>query len=257
LPKADIYLTGSDQVWNFKWNEGFDYHYFFKGIKGDKVALSSSIGQQSLTPEEQEILKRELKEYKKISVREAQAVKLLSEIGINSCQLIDPTLMLDKEDWKKYVKPLKYSFKYLLVYLPYNIVDKNKIFSFAKNIAKKKGLKVVTFSWWSFSKEKDADITIFNASPGDFLSLMYHSEYVVTNSFHGTAFSINLNKQFSVYEPSMFSSRILSLLSLVNLQDRLVNEKKELDDEVSIDYTLVNQILIKERERVFEFINNL
>jgi hypothetical protein len=97
LPKADIYLTGSDQVWNFKWNEGFDSHYFFQGRNGKKVAYAASIGMESLNKQEQEILKKELNSYDKIAVRESQAVKLLDEIGIDSIQVIDPTLMLNRD----------------------------------------------------------------------------------------------------------------------------------------------------------------
>ena len=100
LPPADIYMTGSDQVWNFKWNEGFDYHYFFTGIEGKKVSFSSSIGLHELSEEQKDILKNELADYFCISVREDLAVTQLKEVGIHAIQLIDPTLMLSKEEGK-------------------------------------------------------------------------------------------------------------------------------------------------------------
>lgn len=257
LPKADIYMTGSDQVWNFKWNEGFDGHYFFQGIEGKKVAYASSIGMESLTQQEKKNLKGELKSYKKIAVREVQAVKLLDDIGISSVQVIDPTLMLNREQWKSFVEKRIIKDSYILVYTPYNIKDKEQIYKTIRSIASTKGLQVVTFSWDYFG-ERLADKTVYYASPGDFLSLMYYADYVVTNSFHGTAFSVNLNKQFWVYAPSMFSSRVSSFIRLLGLDNRMIDgdiAENAIDD--NINYEKVNQILDIERTRAMSFLKDL
>ena len=256
LPAADVYLTGSDQVWNFKWNEGFDSHYFFHGIYGKKVAYAASIGMESLAQSEKIFLKQELDNYEK-AVREAQAVKLLREIGFDPIQVIDPTLMLNREQWKSFIEKRIVKKQYLLVYTPYNIKDKDQIFKTVRLIAKAKGLQVVTFSW-DFWGEKLADKTIFYASPGDFLSLVYYADYVVTNSFHGTAFSINLNKQFWVYAPSMFSSRVSSIIQLLELDNRMIDgdiTSEAIDDR--IDYEQVNHKLDIERARAMSFLKDL
>ena len=256
LPKADVYLTGSDQVWNFKWNEGFDGHYFFHGIQGEKVAYAASIGMEVLTKPEQDLLKQELSNYEKIAVREAQAVKLLKEIGFDSIQVIDPTLMLNCEQWKAFIEKRIVKKPYILVYTPYNIKDKEQIYKTVRSIANAKGLQVVAFSW-DYWGEKMADKTIFYASPDDFLSLMYYADYVVTNSFHGTAFSINLNKQFWVYAPSMFSSRVSSIIRLLGLDNRMIDGEitaEAIDD--NIDYVKVNQKLDIERARAMSFLKD-
>lgn len=255
IPVADIYMTGSDQVWNFIHNEGYDYHYFFEGIKGKKIAYASSIGMSSLKPEEEAILKSRLSEYDKISVRESNAVGLLHEMGIASEQLLDPTLMLNKCQWEKFISSPIVSGPYVLVYHPYNIVDLDAIYEVARKIAKKKTLKVISFLWWERHPLTKADITIFNASPGEFLSLMYNAEYVVTNSFHGTAFSINLNKQFWVLSPSRFASRITSLIDLVGLQGRMISSglsEEEIDND--INYEEINIILNRERTKAMDFL---
>lgn len=257
LPKVDVYITGSDQVWNFKWNEGFDGHYFFQGIHGRKIAYAASIGMDSLTDLEQDMLKQELDNYEKISVREAKAVKLLSEIGFDSIQVIDPTLMLNCQQWRAYIKKRIVKIPYILVYTPYNIKDKEQIYKTVRSVANAKGLQVVTFSW-DYWGERLADKTIFYASPGEFLSLMYYADYVVTNSFHGTAFSINLNKQFWVYAPSMFSSRVSSIIRLLGLDNRMVDgyiTTEAIDD--NIDYDKVNQKLDVERARAMSFLKDL
>lgn len=256
-PKADVYMTGSDQVWNIKHNEGLDTHYFFEGIVGKKVSFASSIGYLDIGEKNREEYKRFLSEYSVLSVREDSAVALLHELGLNAERLLDPIFMLDKEEWIGFVSKNKsIDEPYILIYTPYNTVDKSVIFNHARFIAKKEGLKIVTFSW-TYYKDKDADKTIRFASPGDFLNLIMGAEYVITNSFHGTAFSINLNKKFWVFLPSGFSSRITSVLSKFGLAERLVEEYKVSDNwdyNKSIDYKAVNLVLKKERENSFAFL---
>lgn len=254
-PQADIYVTGSDQVWNSTHNEGIDSHYFFAGIEGRKLAYASSIGKNSLSYEDKNAFKHYLPEYIGISVRENSAVRQLEELGFNSVQLVDPTFMLTKDDWKEYSSGRLVSYPYLLVYIPYNIKDKSVIYETARKIASKRGLKVVTFSWNSRT-DPLADVTIKYASPGDFVSYMLYADVVITNSFHGTAFSINLNKDFWVYMPTAFSTRIESLLELCELKGRLLDDVIQDDWENKwIDYNVVNPILEIKRNETIDFLS--
>lgn len=253
-PSADIYVTGSDQVWNSKHNQGFDSRYFFVGIEGRKISLSSSIGRTDIDEKEKILFYKYLSEYSDISVREDSAVQLLKGIGIESIQLIDPTLLLNKTEWSKYMSPRIIKESYLLLYIPYNIADKQIIIESAKVIAESKKLKIVTFSW-TIINESYADKTIKFANPGDFLSLFYFADYVITNSFHGTAFSINLNKQFWVFQPSAFSTRIESVLNLTGLKKRMITEELTDNDMALIDYQKVNAILDVERQKSIDFLN--
>lgn len=253
-PKADVYLTGSDQVWNFKHNEGIDSHYFFEGITGKKVAFASSIGMTELPQDYKEYMVRALRSYKTLSVRESSAVTILSELGIKSEQLIDPTLMIDKTIWPQYASKRLVKDPYIFVYLPYNVSNKGMVYSTVRKISDRRRLKIVTFSW-DYRKDKMADKTITFADPGDILSLFIYADYVVTNSFHGTAFSINLNKQFWVYMPSHFSTRLLSLIELCGLYDRMLDgEIEENAINTTIDFTNANRVLEKEREKAKSFI---
>ena len=224
LPKADIYVTGSDQVWNSIHNEGLDKHYYFDGFpKGTiKIAYSSSIGRESLDEQEYKEVKRMLGTYKAISVREASAKSLIESMGYEATHLLDPTFMLDRESWRKYMSPRKIKQPYVLVYLPYNIHDKNLIYQTVRKLAADKNIRVVTFSW-GIRQDRFADKTIFFANPGDFLSLMYHADYVVTNSFHGSLLQ---------------SDEVLS------------------DDKMArhIDYAPVNSILNAERQKAYDFL---
>ena len=249
-PDADVYITGSDQVWNSIHNEGFDGHYFFEGISKEKkrIAFSASIGREELNSNELDEFKKHLQDYSAISVRESSAVILLDKINIHAEHLLDPTLLLNKQQWKPFESTRKIKEPYLVVYTPYNIIDEALIYRTARNIATRQGLKIVTFSM-NFKSNPFADKTVRYANPGDFLSLMDHADFVITNSFHGTAFAINLNKQFIVYPPSDFSTRIVSILKLTGLTDRLVNEEIIPGQLPTIDYEPVNKILDTEREK--------
>lgn len=253
-PHADVYLTGSDQVWNSHHNQGLNKRYYFEGIKGKKVAYASSFGVEELPEDEYIEVKRMLASYSAISVREDSAKKLVNSMGYDAEHLIDPTFMLNKEDWKAYASARIVKEPYLLMYTPYNVVDKQLLYKSARKIAKEKGLKVVTFSWTLMS-ERLADKTIKFASPGDFLSLMLNADYVITNSFHGTAFSINLNKQFLVYMPSGFGTRIKSILTQFKLDSRLMGgSETELPYNDIINYNETNKILDLEREKSMNYL---
>ncbi|WP_294593310.1 polysaccharide pyruvyl transferase family protein [uncultured Bacteroides sp.] len=257
-PQANFYITGSDQVWNSKHNEGLDKRYYFDSFPQGttKIAYASSIGREALEIDEYEEIKKMLATYKAISVREASAKKIIEKMGYEVTHLLDPTFMLDKEAWTHYMSERIINVAYLLVYLPYNIHDKRTIYQSVRKVAEKNKLKVVAFSW-HIIPEKYADKTIYFANPGDFLSLVNYADYVVTNSFHGTAFSVNLNKQFIVYLPTGFGTRIKSILGLCHLENRLLQSSEVIADEMMnswINYAPINMILNKEREKAHAFL---
>lgn len=255
-PKADYYITGSDQVWNSKHNEGFNERYYFATLPKDsiKISFASSIGSAKIDDDELKKMKEYLRDYKAISVREASAKEVVESIGLKAEHLLDPTFMINKEGWSNYMSKRLVKEKYLLIYIPYSIVSSSEIYKLARQIAKANNLKIVTFSW-NWMNKPQADKTIKFASPGDFLSLMYYADYVITNSFHGTAFSINLNKQFSVFMPAAFGTRINSIIELCGLQQRIVTDNYSLSNvEQIINYDKVNKILDIEREKSLNYL---
>lgn len=254
-PPADYYITGSDQVWNITHNQGVDTHYFWEGILGVKISFASSIGNESLTVEEKAAFKKYLPNYKAISVREESARNCLQDLGFKAEQLLDPTFMLDLSAWKKFASRRLVEESYICVYLPYNVADKDLIYKSIRKISERKNLKVVTFSF-THRKDKYADRSFCNVNPSDFLSLMLNADIVMTNSFHGLAFSINLNKQFFAYMPSGFKTRLTSILKLCGLEDRALSSEIS-DDAIDriIDYAPVNAILERERQKALDFLN--
>lgn len=256
-PKADLYITGSDQVWNSIHNEGFNDRYLFAGVHGAKIAFASSFGVEKLPQEEFELFKRYLNDYQAISVREKSAQHLVEQMGYKAQHILDPTFLIPKDEWRQYMSRRLIREPYLLLYLPYNISNINEILSLAKNIARQKSLRIITFSW-NISTKQYADKTVRFANPGDFLSLMNYADFVITNSFHGTAFAINLNKQFRVFMPSGFGTRIISILELCGIRDKVLvtNSTNTQDIEDEIDYNSVNVILDSERTKANNFIKD-
>lgn len=256
-PDADIYITGSDQVWNSQYNEGIDKGFFLEYAPDGKkcIAFVSSFGKQMLDCNEKERTKEYLKKYSTLSVREDSAKDILKDLGYSSECLIDPTLQIEKDDWKKIASPRLVKEKYLILMLLYN--EDNGATDYARRIADEKGLKLVKISW-ELKRPKKVDKLMTHRTPEDFLSLFANAEFVVTNSFHGLAFSINFNREFVVVPRKEFNSRIESLLHLTGLESRMAcSECDALEASRSaIDYDSVNDILKSERERAKKFIES-
>ena len=254
-PKADVYVTGSDQTWNSKYNEGVDRGFFldFLPDNAKRIAFVASFGKTKLEANEIPQTKKLLSMYEKISVREDSAVQIISDLGFEEpTHLIDPTLMLDKWEWVEIASPRLVKEPYLILMLLYN--EDNHATEYARKIADEKGLKLVKISW-EIKKPPMVDRLFTHRSPADFLSLFHHADFVVTNSFHGLAFSINLEKQFIVIPRNEFNSRIESLLKMTGLEKRLVSDETQLNGILEqIDYQPIRERLLAEKKRADEFI---
>lgn len=247
-PKADIYCTGSDQVWNSKWNNGIEKAYFLDFVpKGAKcISYSASFGKDKLDESEKAITKKMLAKYSYISLRERSALDILRDLGINNgVHVLDPTLMLNKKDWEELIDGPVIKEKYVLVY-QLNSGDK-RLDEYAKNFAKSKGLKLVRFTSAVHQCFKYGK-TFLGRNVEDFISCLMYAEYIITDSFHATAFSINMNKKFITVYPKEFSTRLESILQLTNLEYRHVEDFTDYSiGDTPINYNLVNSILDGER----------
>lgn len=254
-PRADLYVTGSDQTWNSAYNEGIDKGFFLQFVADGKkkISFSSSFGKSELDSEETALTKQYLTGYDALSVREDAAKKIIEGLGLSAECIIDPTLQLTKNEWLQMASKRLVKERYLILMLLYN--EDNCATQFARKIADEKGLKLVKLSW-DMKKPPLVDKLMTHRSPEDFLSLFYYADFVVTNSFHGTAFSINFEKEFLVVPRNEFNSRIESLLRLTNLESRLVINQERVCEAIGkpIDYVPVRQALNEERKKAEAFI---
>lgn len=257
--KADVYMTGSDQVWNSFYNQGIDRVFFLDFLPKDakRVAYAASFGKTELEEWEKDIIKALLSRYSAISVRESSALDILESIDIhNGVNVLDPTFLLSKSDWKERCPRLKAKEKYLLIYSVEP--EKQQIIQIAREIADRLDLKVYMVEW-GFKAYADVDKMICNIDPLKLMSYFLHADYVVASSFHGTAFSVNLNKPFISVSPKRFNTRAQSLLNLLGLSERLVTYASySLDKALAmIDYTSVNEILENERTRSMKYLRSV
>lgn len=255
IPQADVYFTGSDQVWNNTYVKEFDGVYFLSYAENKpKIALSASFGRKDFTKDELGWMMPWLKKYTAISVREKSGLELLKDADIPLKEhTLDPTLILRKEEWEKLISDVKHE-DYILVY---QLHGSSKAEDYAVKIGNEKKLKVLRIVTMLHQKSGKSNPVVL-PEVEEFLSLIYHAKYVVTDSFHGTAFSLNFNKNFIVCPPGKTGERIQSVLELTNLTERIATSEEDavsLSDK-TIDFTKCNQVFDEERDKAKRYVEN-
>ncbi len=259
IPVADIYCSGSDQVWNSDWNQQIDKTFFLDFLPNNakRISFSSSIGKSEIDENESKVIIPMLKKYSYITVREQSAVDLLKSYNIDAKLVLDPTLMLNKNEWIDFCSSEKIdiSGKYILVY---QLNSKFEEFNnYVKYISKKLNLPVIRVSVFSHQKIMFGKF-VHCPSVKAFLQYILNAEYVITDSFHCTAFSINLNKKFMSIYPPKFPTRLENILCKTNLLDRKITSINDCDKiDEDIDYKVVNNILEVERKKSLKTIKEM
>lgn len=255
-PTADMYCTGSDQVWNKditqKCKEVFYLTFLPEGAK--RISFSSSFGKAALSDGEKSETKQWLSKYAAISVREQSGLDILNNLGIlNSVWLLDPTLLLTKQDWMEMIPARSIKQDYVLIFQ----LIKNKEFDhYARAFAKQKGLKLIRIST-AYNHILKAGRLLYCPKVEEWLSLFCNAEYIITDSFHGTAFSINFNKKFVCVFPPHRTTRLESVLKLTGLTGRVLTDYDDFTiADKPIDYMRVNAILNAERKKADAFLIN-
>lgn len=252
-PAIDKIVVGSDQVWNFKCS-GKDHTFLldcFGGIK--KYSYAASFGVSWLPEEQVPVFKDNLSKIEKISIREKTGEKILNEqLGLESNVVLDPTLLLTKSEWKERMSINENGKKYILVYA---IQLSEPVKKIAMEMSKLYNVPIYNIS--QSAKDFWGDKCIKNAGPHEWIDLFLGASFVVTDSFHGTAFSVNFNKQFYAYANNEKKSRIVDLLQTLELEDRRISDISEIDSKKQIDYNRVNEKLNEERKKSLEFIESI
>lgn len=255
----DVYIAGSDQIWNYMHNDNLDVYFleFAKEFGARRISYAASISAASIPAKYQDEYRNLLKNIQYLSVRELHGAKLIKELTGRDVEVVlDPTLLVTSEEWLNNVakNPLSGE-KYVLVY---TLSGSKYIQELCDNIAGRLGCKVVNMKI-NFRKDDSEKMTdLFDLGPQEWVGLISGASYVVTDSFHGTAFSINFNKPFTtlVNPVSNMNSRVLSILKIMGLEDRIIYDDgtRKMPKELYVDYTEVNKRMEEWRHKSLSFI---
>ena len=230
------------------------YYLAFAPESARKISYAASFGKSKLESDEVNETRRLLKRYDSISLRELSGVEIVDKLGIeNSTNVLDPTLLLSGEDWRKISSRKFTKDRYILIY---NLNRNPRIDAYAKELSIKTGLEVRYLSYQLHEFYKNGKM-FCNPPVEDFLALIDGADYVITDSFHATAFSLNFNKEFVIVYPGKYSTRLQSILEILGLTNRVAKNERDLSIvESKIDYNRVNEILAAERKRSLLWLSN-
>ncbi|MEA4871383.1 MAG: polysaccharide pyruvyl transferase family protein [Synergistaceae bacterium] len=253
-------FLGSDQIWNNKitFEDTAFFGDFSKGPNAKLISYAASIGLDDPGEDTSLFISKNINSIDKISVRESSAEKFIAALTSKRIEnVLDPTLLLDTQEWSKLAVLPQYN-KYLLFY---NMGNRELAECVAKEVAKIKGLEIVEISSGGKSIRKVySHQYLGNVGPREFIGVIQNADFVVTSSFHGTAFSLIFNKQFYAIPNPPVTSRMEDLLSKISIENRLISSLEELAKrDISkdpIDYSEVNKSLELERQKSINFIEN-
>lgn len=261
-PIYDIYITGSDQVWNPRYCCG-DTSFLLDFVRnGKKISYSASIGSSDIDKAYYDIYSIMLEKYAYISVREKSGRNLVERLTRKSVEVVlDPTLLLTAEQWNRIAtnKSLVKG-KYILCYfLNYSFNAFPYVYELAEYMQKEMDCSIVWVARPPYRMNRNI-IFYVEASPEDFLALIRDSEMVLTTSFHGTAFAINYSKPlFSVVEDkNALDSRQIDLLSALSLDNRILSLGDKFPDKKDFvcDYEFAKEKLKELRIQSYSYLKN-
>ncbi len=258
----DGYICGSDQIWNpnLYCDNGF-YFGAFAPENRKVVSYASSIGVSSVTEKQGEFLKENLKKLAHVSVRENEGADLVEKlIGTRARVVLDPTLLLTKEQWAEIAVAPEMKQPYIFCYL---FGERDYIDRVKRELKALTGLEIVCVPYASREFAGD-DKKVFDAGPAEFIGLIKNATYVLTDSFHATAFSVNLGVpffsllRFADSEKNGMNSRLYTILSELGLRERIITENDKITaDMLQMDFSSAHTVLEKKREEDTKYLQEI
>lgn len=257
-PAYDVYCVGSDQVWNpYCFTSLNPYFLTFAPKSSKKIAYASSFGVKSLPNDTKNIYKENLSQFTHISTREDTGIKIIKDLtGRNAKLVLDPTFLLTQREWDEIASYSKVpNYKYILLYV---LKDSKFITETAIELSKLLRLKIVRITKGAFKQDWNKPILdIIDAAPDEFVGLFSKADIILTNSFHGTVFSIIYQKDFYTIlkKDKDNNSRQIDLLNNLGLDNRIVYEGY-FQRQPSIDYQVCNLKKEKLRNQSLDYLIN-
>lgn len=257
-PKYDAFICGSDQIWNLNCTDGVTDAFFLRFVDSGKkkIAYAPSMGSYSLQQKDMRSLQEALSDFDAISVREPSMVDIINQIDPEAHvqAVLDPTMLLTATDYEKELINGKINEHYIFVYILGGSKTYTGILDHARIMAKQKNCKIRYIIDNNNALKRLQGKDCSGCSPCDFLMLIRDAEYVLTNSFHATVFSILFHKQFTSFGRGLSTSRVTDLLHSLDLDHCFWSTEKEQFSCVNT-YERVDSILEKKREKSIAFLN--
>ena len=261
-PEADLYIVGSDQVWNVLYDAGKDPSFYLEFVKsGKKASYAASFSFLDIDDFNKKRIAKSLNKFSGVAVREFQGQEFLKNIGINSTWVLDPVFLLSLDEWNLLAMKADKSVqnitdKYLLIY---DFEGNKKLQEFAQQYAQIYNLKIYAIT--DKYPLSYADRNFSKAGPIEFVKLIANSEAFISNSFHGTAFSIIYHKPVFVFNRNRHkvNSRMESLLTLFDLKDCLIDtaEKEKEAFHKQFNWVKINQIQSEQLKISTDYLKSL
>ena len=258
LPEADLYIAGSDQIWNSSFKNGRDPAFYLDFVPKNKkkISYAASFATETIDDKYKEDSKKMISRLDGIAVRELSGLSILKDLEINNgIQVLDPVFLLENEQWDEICIDINKKEKYIFVY---DFDNSPLIENIAKDVAAKGNLKIYTVF-----NAKYSDKYIKNIGPQEFISYIKNADFVISNSFHATAFSIIFQKQFYVVNrKEKINTRMRDLLILLDIQNRLLDEnyqKDSINNKINYKKIYDKQIFFtnKSKEYLNSFTRNM
>lgn len=259
----DGVFVGSDQLWSPSGITGDFYNLMFVPDSVPKFSYAASIGVSKLPKDKRKLYTTFLNRIDHISMRENAGSKIVKELtGRDVPVVVDPVMLLTKEEWEKEIPVKKvvdepYIFAY---FLGKSKENRSKIME----LKEKTGLKIVTFHHMDCYNKADVgfgDCALYDVGPEEFLNLIRNAEYVCTDSFHGSVFSLIHHKKLMIFNRYTDSSkvsknsRIDSLSANLGLEDRRFNGGNLLDILNEMDYASIDKKVEEMRAKSKQFLD--
>lgn len=253
-----IFIVGSDIVWQPA--NGFPSKYFLDFayyMKSSCFSYASSLGAKTIPWYYKGAIRKYLSAFTCVSTREQNTVELLSRIvGRKIEKVIDPTLLLGIEDWNKFADKAKYSEnisqKYIFCYF---VMHDQRYWDYVKLVQREAGCQVVILPMHYLDEEQDYTI-IKDGTPYEFIDLIRNAEFILTDSFHACAFSLQYKKEFYLLrrQRKAEDAKYDDFLKRYHLENRQIIDEKIFNRVQDIDYELAHKILNKDRKKSMEFL---
>lgn len=248
----DYFITGSDQVWNPLIGQAVDWEFLSFAKSSKNISWSASFGISEIPDKYKQRFKDYLMNIDNISVRETAGVDIVNSLAGKKAELlIDPTMMISADEWRKLAKmpDIKVPDKYILSFFLGEQDEERR--RQIKLLADKNGCEVINLL------DKECDV-LYKTGPAEFIYLIGNSSLICTDSFHACVFSILMDKPFYVFNRkgigNNMNSRIVNLLSKFELTDRRFNESILDNANIEHNYERAYEILQVERRKAHGFL---